>query len=78
MTITSLATSTVSWTVTHPGIDWALSCLTSVIGPWMVYLVNEAPREVLIEYVWYVSEGQIHAHCIIYTKCQQYDITKSV
>ena len=35
-------------------------------------------REVLIEYVRYVSEGQIHAHCIIYTKCRQYDITKSV
>ena len=35
-------------------------------------------REVLIEYVWYVSKGQIHAHFIIYTKCQQYDVTKSV
>ena len=36
MTITSLATSTVSWMVTHPGIDQAHVCLTSVIGPWMV------------------------------------------
>ena len=36
MTITSLAASTVSWTVTHPGIDWVHGCLTSVIGLWMV------------------------------------------
>ena len=36
MTITSLATSTVSWMVTHPSIDRAHGCLTSVIGPQMV------------------------------------------
>ena len=36
MTITSLATSTVSWTVTHPSIDRAHGCVTSVIGPRMV------------------------------------------
>ena len=36
MTITSLATSTVSWMVTHPSIDWAHGCLTSVIRLQMV------------------------------------------
>ena len=36
MTITSLATSTVSWIFTHPSIDWAHGCLTSVIGLRMV------------------------------------------
>ena len=36
MTITSLATSTVSWMVTHPSSDRAHGCLTSVIRPWMV------------------------------------------
>ena len=34
--ITSLAASTVTWTVTHPSIDQAHGCLTSVIRPWMV------------------------------------------
>ena len=35
VTTTSLAASTVSWMVTHPSIDWAHGCLTSVIGPRM-------------------------------------------
>ena len=36
VSITSLAATSVSQTVTHPSTNWAQSCLTSVSGLWMV------------------------------------------
>ena len=41
--ITSLAASTVSWMVSHPSINQACVCLTSVIRPGWSHLVNETP-----------------------------------
>ena len=34
--MTSLAATSVAQMVTHPSTNWTQSCLTSVIGPWMV------------------------------------------
>ena len=58
MTITSLATSTVSWMVTHPSIDQAHGCLTSVIGPWMVTPCQRGSVEVGVG----VVEGAAGGH----------------
>ena len=38
--ITSLAATSVSQMVTHLSTNWAQSCLTSVIGPWIIWVYD--------------------------------------
>ena len=49
----SLAATSVSKVVTHPSINWAQSCLTSVIGPWMITPCQQGSinRNKVVQYI---------------------------